>query len=318
MDAKTEQMIVTVGAGIIKKVLMLQAAGLVSHGLISSNNTEVFVSLGMAAVGAAWSFWQDFGKVIVLSQLEVLKAKSLAQAEKMRAGGMSPVTVNQIAMKTTMSASEVTAVAATLPAEVKVNIAPVIVKILLVLFLPLALVRSDPAMAQLKLKPLTGNIVRDLTPAPSVAKDTSNIMDATISALSKPFTDIANFIGSDAAQAVALSTVVPELQDGHGQMCWQAMSTFGSVIKAHPVPITLHVMFDYETLRLLAIATNQLCTNVHCTQVFADASSMAQAASPMPLVIPTLHDLCTKVPQIALVPPLAILPTPAAPTPAPQ
>lgn len=193
-----------------------------------------------------------------------------------------------------------------------------VAKILLVAFALSFLVAGGSAQAQIKLKPLTGNIVRDLTPAPSVAKDTSNIMDATISALSKPFTDIANFIGSDAAQAVALSTAVPELQDGHGQMCWQAMSTFGSVIKAHPVPITLHVMFDYETLRLLAIATNQLCTNVHCTQVFADASSMAQAASPMPLVIPTLHDLCTKVPQIALVPPQAILPTPAAPTPAPQ
>lgn len=140
---------------------------------------------------------------------------------------------------------------------------------------------------------------------------TTTNLDSIAQILAKPFQDIATFIGEDADQAIALSTTVPALQDGHGQQCWMAMKSFGDVIKAHPVPITFHVINDYETLRLLGMATNNLCSNVHCTQVFADATAMAQAASPITLVIPSLHDLCTKVPQIAVVPPLP------APTPTP-
>ena len=116
-----------------------------------------------------------------------------------------------------------------------------------------------------------------------------------------------------------LATVIPNLQDGHGQQCWIAMQDFGAVIKAHPVPITFHVLQDYETLRLLGMATNNLCANTHCTQVFADLTSMATAASPMPLAIPSLHDLCTKVPQIASIPGITVTPTPVAtPTPIPS
>lgn len=124
MDDKTKTMMITVGAGLAKKVLMLQAAGLVSHGLLSSNNTEVFVSLGMAAVGAGWSFWNDFGKPIVLSQLEVLKAKCLAQAAKMKDAGVTPVTVNQIAAQSTkLTATDVAKTVATLPQAVQDNVA---------------------------------------------------------------------------------------------------------------------------------------------------------------------------------------------------
>lgn len=183
---------------------------------------------------------------------------------------------------------------------------------------------SGDASAQIKVKlpQVTGNFAADAKAnlgigAPATAGKQSTL-DAALAALAKPFQDIAAFIGEDADQAVALSTAIPEIQDGHGQQCWMAMTSFGSVIKAHPVPITFHVMNDYETLRLLAIATNRLCSNVHCTQVFADASAMAQAASPIPLVIPTLHDLCTKVPQIAVVAPAPAPATPAAPAPAAQ
>jgi len=117
MDDSTKKMIVTVGAGLAKKVLMLQAAGLVSHGLISSNQTETFVSVGMALIGAAWSFWDDYGRAIVLSQLEVLKAKSLAQAAKMTSAGVSPVTVGQIAAQSaSLSSADVVKAVAKLPA----------------------------------------------------------------------------------------------------------------------------------------------------------------------------------------------------------
>lgn len=149
----------------------------------------------------------------------------------------------------------------------------------------------------------------------SPAGKSTAALDNIAAILAKPFQDMATFIGADADAAVALSTAIPALQDGHGQQCWMAMKSFGDIIKAHPVPITFHVINDYETLRLLGIATNNLCSNVHCTQVFADATAMAQAASPMPLAIPSLHDLCTKVPQIAVVPPVSV-PAPS-PTPTP-
>jgi hypothetical protein len=143
-------------------------------------------------------------------------------------------------------------------------------------------------------------------------------LDNLTALLAKPFTDIANFIGADADGAVSLSTAIPNIQDGHGQQCWIAMKSFGDIIKAHPVPVTFHVINDYESLRLLGIATNNLCSNVHCTQVFADFTAMAQAASPTPLAIPSLHDLCTKVPQIAVVAPVTVPATPTTPaTPAP-
>lgn len=165
---------------------------------------------------------------------------------------------------------------------------------------------------------ITGDLIGDtkanlgLGSKPAGAAALSNI--ATI--LAKPFQDIADFIGEDADAAIALSTVIPNLQDGHGQQCWIAMKSFGDIIKAHPIPITLHIINDYESLRLLGIATNNLCSNVHCTQVFADFTGMAQAASPMPLAIPSLHDLCTKVPQIAVVAPVAPVTTPPAAAPA--
>lgn len=175
----------------------------------------------------------------------------------------------------------------------------------------------SPALAQGKFKP-TGNLPADIKNAiaPTNTTGGSAIIDKAISALAKPFQDIANFIGEDADRAVALATIIPELQDGHGQQCWMAMASFGKIVKAHPVPLTLHVMNDFETLRLLAMATNNLCSNVHCTQVFADGTAMAQSASPVPLIVPSLHDLCTKVPQIAVVPPVTV-PTPAPAPPAP-
>ncbi len=165
MDAKTEQMIVTMGAGLIRKLAQGQAIALVSHGILSANYTEVYVSAAVAAAGFAWSFWNDYGKVIFFSQMEVLRAKSLAQAEKMRIAGVAPVTTTQIAMQSRkMDTAEVTAVVATLPAEIKANIAPAVVKVLIALFLPLALLGPDPAMAQTpRLKPpqFTGDFATD-------------------------------------------------------------------------------------------------------------------------------------------------------------
>jgi hypothetical protein len=158
MDDATRKMIITVGAGLVRKVLMLQAAGLVSHGIINSNQTEMVVSIGMALVGAGWSFWNDYGRAIVLSQLEVLKAKSLAQAEQARNAGLPLVTVNQIAAQSrTMTPTDVTKTVATLPAEIQANVKAVALVALLVLG-----ALAFPGDARAQLKPLTGNIKNDL------------------------------------------------------------------------------------------------------------------------------------------------------------
>lgn len=140
-------------------------------------------------------------------------------------------------------------------------------------------------------------------------------------ALAQPFEDIANFIANDNTQAIALATAIPSLQDGNGQQCWIAMQTFGQIVKAHPIPVTLKVASDIEALRLAEIAANKVCGNSACTQVFADLTNTVQAASPTPLPIPSLNSLCSKVPQIAVVPPVAVTatstgaaPTTAAPT----
>jgi hypothetical protein len=117
-------MALTLAAGIIKKGLITLSASAVTHGLIAGNQTETFVAVGMFAVGLAWSFWNDYGKAIVLSQLEVLKAKSLASAAKIKDAGLKPVTVAEIAAQSpTLSTADVSKTIATLPTAVQANVA---------------------------------------------------------------------------------------------------------------------------------------------------------------------------------------------------
>lgn len=123
MDDTTKNMALSLATGIIKKGLVTLGASAVTHGIISSNQTETFVAGGMFLAGVGWSLWNDYGKAIVLSQLEVLKAKSLAQAEKMKNAGVSPVTVNQIAAQSDkLSTADVAKTVATLPTAVQANV----------------------------------------------------------------------------------------------------------------------------------------------------------------------------------------------------
>ena len=179
---------------------------------------------------------------------------------------------------------------------------------------------SWPAHAQTKKTPLaiTGNpiedIKTDIANANSPTSGPSPTEQRVLAALAKPFQDLATFIGEDADGAIALSTAIPALQDGHGQQCWMATKQFADVIKAHPVPLTLKVSTDLEALRLLIMASNNLCANVHCTQVFGDLASGIAQLAPLnaSIPIPSLHDLCAKIPQVAVVPPVTA-PAPAAP-----
>ena len=181
------------------------------------------------------------------------------------------------------------------------------------------LVISGSAWAQTKRPALTGNPIEDIKAATTSSTTQSVVgMETKIAAaLAKPFQDLASFINSDAQAAVELSTAISGLEDGHGQQCWMAMGTFTAVLVAHPIPVTLHAMTDLEAFRLANMAANQLCANVHCTQVFSDLSNAVTSvgaqvggAVTSGLQIPSLNSLCSKIPQVTVVVPV----TPAAST----
>ena len=275
-------------AGYARKGLTVLAMYLMTKGLLPSNEQNEFIGAGMMLASVGWEAYAQYGHAAVASLLKKLTA-----------------------------APTVAAAAAVAKAAPAVKVVPLIaIMILGSMFLPSA------AHAELKKLQVTGHLASDIAADVKNAKSAPGAVlgdsDAALtSALAKPFQDLAAFLGSDATGAAALSTQITALQDGHGQQCWLAMATAGAVFKAHPVPVTFKVMTDVEALRLLAMTANNLCVNVHCTQVFADLSSMAQAASPTPLSLPSLHDLCIKIPQIAQV--AAITPPAAAAvaTPAP-
>lgn len=129
--------------------------------------------------------------------------------------------------------------------------------------------------------------------------------------LAAPLRDLMTMIGTDDNNAIVLSTLIPTLQDGHGQQCWIGMRSFAAVAKVHPLPVTFQALTDFEAIRLQAMAANDLCGNPHCTQVFADASNMAAAVSPIPIVVPSLNQVCAKVPQVARVPGIVVPADPA-------
>jgi hypothetical protein len=186
----------------------------------------------------------------------------------------------------------------------------------LIAFLPTAALAQTP-----KPRPFvpTGDAVKDIKNAiggqhqgsdEGGGVSTSNAGAADL--LNKPFQDLANFIGEDIDGAISLSIAIPSIQDGHGQQCFLALKVFGDVIKAHPAPLTFHIATDLEALRLKQIAFNNLCGNPHCTQVFADLATTVQVAAPVgfSVPIPSLHDICAKVPQIAVAAPVTPTPPP--------
>jgi len=180
--------------------------------------------------------------------------------------------------------------------------------------------------------PLTGDAVKDIKnaiggqnqgsdDAAQTSSGGTRASDKLASILAKPFNDLADFINTDAADAATLATAIPGLQDGHGQQCWMAMGQFTAVLKAHPIPITLHAATDLEAFRLANMAANNLCSNVHCTQVFSDLSNAVQQVAGQiggaivsgGLQIPSLNSLCSKVPQVIVAAPVDV-PAPAIPT----
>lgn len=161
MDDKTKTLMLTMATGVIKKGLLTLGASLTAHGVIAGNQVETFAAIGMVLVSAGWSFYQDYGKAILISQLDVLKAKSLAQAAKMTQNGVTPVTTTEIAIQSpTLSPREVASTVATLPEVIKANVKPLVLVAILVLGSLSAF--SGDAHAQVKLVRPTGNIAADI------------------------------------------------------------------------------------------------------------------------------------------------------------
>ena len=79
MDAKT------IFANFARSGLKYLAGALVLHGWISSGNVEAFIGLGMVVLTYAWSFWNDYGRVIADASLDLLRAKVLNAAAAARA-----------------------------------------------------------------------------------------------------------------------------------------------------------------------------------------------------------------------------------------
>jgi hypothetical protein len=144
MDAKT------VFANFARSGLKYLAGALVLHGWISSGNVEAFIGIGMVVLTYAWSFWNDYGRVIADASLDILRAKVLNAAAAARAnpsGAMAAVAkLEAHVLATTTAAALASAPAAPL--------------ILLVIGLSaLASGWAAPARAQAK---LTGNPLRDI------------------------------------------------------------------------------------------------------------------------------------------------------------
>lgn len=240
MEDSTKKAVASIGAGIAQKILMGQAAGLVAHGMLSANYTEVYVSVGMALVGAAWSLWEDFGQPILLSQLEVLKAKSLAQAAKMKDAGVPPITVNQIAAASpTLTAAGVTKAIATLPQAVQDNIAKAAVIMFAVIISGMMFAQPSQA-AQ-----LTGNLAADIaarkaaaaTPAATSTSGLQKFMDDLAKIKAKVVDDTVadiNAADSDAASLVNPSDPT-SFRDPISHACYPAAVKF---IQSLPVATT--------------------------------------------------------------------------------
>ena len=315
MDDATKKILLTLGTGLLKKGGLAIGMVAATHGWIGGNQVELFGSSAVALGIAGYSFWNDYGKAIVLSQLEVLKAKSLAQAEALHNAGLPRVTVSDIAAQSrTMTPTDVAKAVATLPVE---NQATVKVAALVAVLLAGLLVFSGDARAQDDpIAKFNGKIARDIAAA-AVKKQAATATapaEDLMAAIAKPFQDLADFIASDESTAATLATQIPGLQDTNGRACWTKMQDAGAVFKAHPVPVTFKAMTDFEALRLLQMTANNLCAYTACTIVFSDASNLATAvaakvggAMASSFSIPSLTQLCSQIPQIAPMLPAAAL-----------
>jgi hypothetical protein len=110
--------------------------------------------------------------------------------------------------------------------------------------------------------------------------------------------DVVNFFATltadDLAGASTLATEIPTLQDPVGKACWDTFAPIGALIKAHPLPQTLHLATDIQAFRLFSIAVKQVCAKPECSQVWSDLANQTAAIGGIP--VPALSAVCAKIP----------------------
>lgn len=280
MDDATKTMMLTLASGVIKKGLITLGATAATHGVISSNQTETFVAVGMALVGLGWSFWNDYGRAIVLSQLEVLKAKSLAQAAKMRDAGVPPVTVNQVAAASpTLTPAAVTKAIAAMPAEVQQNVAKVVA--LLAVASLLAFAYAGDAHAQVRKPQVTGDIVADtkanlgIQPA-AAASAPSGSIDSAVSNFNSGIQKITkDLVDKAIADVTAAQTDAQNHNDQISKPCWDAnlalLKSLPSQWETPPSPIGIALGIQIQRDLLNAITGNDATSlKVACAALWGD------------------------------------------------
>jgi hypothetical protein len=282
--------------------------------------------MATSAGATFWSWWVTSGHEQAAKFLKQVTQTATTAAAVEVAKRMQPTAA------VTASVTDAKAVATAIAPAVMAKDAAKAV-IILVLLAAGAFAFSGDARAQTKLQSdIDAAVAKAFTKVTAAnqqvlgaatGKPAGQSLDAIMAAIAKPFNDLSNFIASDAAGATTLSTQIPALQDTNGGACWTKMQAAGAVFKAHPVPVTLQAMTDFEALRLLQMTANNLCSYTPCTVVFADGANLATAAAAAVggamtiTAVPSLTSLCSRIPQISpMLPEAATGFTPAAPTPA--
>jgi hypothetical protein len=202
---------------------------------------EQFIDLGTAAalylIGQGWSWWQASGEALVKAQVDIIQAKTLAQAQKLRLAGLPQVTVKEIAQQSpTMTLAETAKVIPTLPAEIRANIAPAtpsqngmgkIVAVIAILIGAMFLGGPDPASAQtakLRAPQITGNVVEDakanLGIAPAQPKLLTGNVEKDMHAL---WDKIVNASNDDLTYASALAASAATPASAVRKQCYDAI-----------------------------------------------------------------------------------------------
>lgn len=148
MDDTTKKVAQTIAIGIVKKTLIWGGAILAGHGVAVGFTPTDYAAAAAAIVATGWSLWNDYGKGIVLGELEVVKAHVQAQTAKIRAAGLPPVTVTEIANQNNKLTTD--------------DVAKMVVKVLLVAFALSFLLAGSQASAQTKPAPQPADFLAKL------------------------------------------------------------------------------------------------------------------------------------------------------------
>lgn len=237
MDDNKKNLTLTLAAGIAKKVLITLSASAATHGYINANQTETFVSVGLFVLGIGWSFWNDYGRAIVLSQLEVLKAKSLAQAAKLQDNGIRQVSVSEIAAQSpTMTEASAAKAISTLPPAVQAGVVKTL--LLAVAVVTVAMIAAPAAQAQTK---LTGNLAKDIhtavtTGKPAASDQLTKIMSDIASIKADLIAGtIADIQAADGGASIVVNASTGDVRDPISHACYPALVKFlGSLPTAAP------------------------------------------------------------------------------------